>query len=331
MKHTINWLSSMRGVAVFLVFVSHLNLLHMPYSIHFALGRIGVVMFFLMSGYLALSARKKRSSIQYMLNRFMRIYPIYVLMLLITFVVNGMNDISIRALLINFTAFQSLFGVNDIIGASWMLPIMISFFIIISLIDSDNYFSINFRGKSSNILKIIFICSGLLSTIFGFFRFFTGIPFPTAFFLLMMVAFLGILYRGLDDSFIMSKESHYYIFWFEVILIVSCLLSYKNLWFTYIASYNLGILLSIMLCKKKFYSSFFNHLGQVGMTFFLGAKIPMIILNRYFDINFDLNYMSRSIGCLVEFVCAYLLAYIVTKYIETPLLDSSKKLIDENI
>lgn len=129
----ILWLASLRGLAVFLVFFSHLNLLHMPYTAGFMIGRIGVVIFFLISGYLALGAKENRTNYQYILNRFFRIYPIYWLMLVLRVVVAKFEGFTMGGFLLNLTAFSEFFRVRNIIGSSWMLPIMVIFFFVIGL------------------------------------------------------------------------------------------------------------------------------------------------------------------------------------------------------
>lgn len=62
------WLSSLRGLMVFLVFLSHQTYLGLPGDVNFIIGRIGVAGFFLMAGYFALSSLQKRSVCQFVFN-----------------------------------------------------------------------------------------------------------------------------------------------------------------------------------------------------------------------------------------------------------------------
>lgn len=55
----IQWISSLRGLLVLLVFISHLELSFISKDLLFVIGRIGVVGFFLISGYLALNLYRK--------------------------------------------------------------------------------------------------------------------------------------------------------------------------------------------------------------------------------------------------------------------------------
>lgn len=50
----IEWLASLRGLAAFLVFVSHLNNISVISQVLFIIGRMGVVAFFLITGELDL-------------------------------------------------------------------------------------------------------------------------------------------------------------------------------------------------------------------------------------------------------------------------------------
>lgn len=65
LKHNGKQIATLRGIAVLLVFFSHLNL---SKELLFISGRIGVVLFFLISGLLAYSSRYKKSLKQYIFN-----------------------------------------------------------------------------------------------------------------------------------------------------------------------------------------------------------------------------------------------------------------------
>ena len=67
----ISWIESLRGVAVILVFISHLYLINGTHF-GFVIGRIGVVIFFLLTGFLSIRSRKRRTGKQYFFNRFIK-------------------------------------------------------------------------------------------------------------------------------------------------------------------------------------------------------------------------------------------------------------------
>ena len=54
------WIATLRGFAALLVFVAHLPI-PFPDIVGFAIGRTGVAIFFLITGYLAVQSRRKRS------------------------------------------------------------------------------------------------------------------------------------------------------------------------------------------------------------------------------------------------------------------------------
>lgn len=77
-----NWISSLRGIGAFFVFFSHLPITF-PSDLGFVIGRIGVVIFLMMSGYLAVGSRFKYTKKEYLFNRFVRMYPVYWVLLII--------------------------------------------------------------------------------------------------------------------------------------------------------------------------------------------------------------------------------------------------------
>lgn len=75
-----------------------------------------------MTGYLALNARIKRSSSQYLVKRFLRMYPVFWLLLFLTFLEFDANTLSVKDWLANATLFEDFLFCPKVIGASWMLP-----------------------------------------------------------------------------------------------------------------------------------------------------------------------------------------------------------------
>lgn len=128
----IRWISSLRGLLVFLVFFSHLTVLPIHKDLLFIIGRIGVAGFFLISGFLAVTSLERRKMKQFLLNRFLRIYPIYWILLVMTFFLTEGH--TLKELVCNFTLFEEFVGYDAMIGSSWMLPIMIIYFLLLLLV-----------------------------------------------------------------------------------------------------------------------------------------------------------------------------------------------------
>lgn len=327
-ENRIFWLGTLRGIAALLVFISHLPL-ELPFNILFVLGRIGVVIFFLITGYLAVKSRENKNCRQYLFNRFMRMYPIYWVLLIITFFQKS-SEFSIPQLICNFTLFNEFVGYDCIIGASWMMPMQVCFFIFIALFNTKIITETKFKIKSItfNMPQICITALGVLSVITGVLRYKTGLPLPTAFFLLISMSFLGI-YLNLYFKKQLSKKDFltltiiYFIF-----LIPSVILSYRETWISYIIAYAVGFATVYVFGNKNYNITMFESLGKIGFTFFLGADIIYsyiyIYMKHFYDI--EQSIPLTILCCLIKFLSAILFAFIVTKFIEKPLLKWSKKI-----
>lgn len=295
-----------------MVFFSHL-LLELPFDILFIIGRAAVVVFFLMTGYLSVASRKKRTGKQYLFNRFMRMYPIYWLLLILAYLVN-FSEISFKRFAANITLFEEFIGQEPILGGSWMMPMQICFFIFLAAVGGA-LFNNKFLGLSFNSDMILITVLLSIAAVFtGFFRYKTGFPLPTAFFLLISVSFLGMNY-----NYNKSKKSVALCFViFEIGLIPSVILSYPDMIISYIIAYNAGFVLFFGFEKLNIGFTPADILGDMGFTFFLGAGILYSIVCRYVD--FGQSYLMTAAGCIVQFILALLLAYVVTKFVENPLL-----------
>ncbi|QJU58567.1 acyltransferase [Sphingomonas sp. AP4-R1] len=146
-------LDTLRGTAVLLVFLHHCLKSYsngMGDDPIFAevidFGRIGVVIFFLISGFVIARAIRTPTieGIRlFWIHRLFRLYPAYWLALAVASVIaitkipdisNMANHLHAQQIAANATMFQNLLGYNDAIGVFWTLQIEIIFYLMISAI-----------------------------------------------------------------------------------------------------------------------------------------------------------------------------------------------------
>ncbi len=310
----IRWISSLRGLLVFLVFFSHLTMLPIHKDLMFIIGRIGVAGFFLISGYLAVTSLEKRSTKQFLFNRFLRIYPIYWILLLMAFLLTSGH--SIKELLWNITLFEEFVGYEAMIGSAWMLPIMIIFFTVLLLLK---------RYKSMTDKLFFAVCLG--SIVIGVLRFVTGKPFPTALCLLICVGLIGYMQKQVGN--LMKRKLLYRIVLFEVTLVIASALSYGDRVYWYFIAYNLGFAFYFMFQRYNVFCVLLEKLGELGFTFFLGAGIPMCFLSRFIPATLSWNGYAVA---MTQFILAIIFSYVITRWCEKPLLAWGKRIenIDKN-
>lgn len=313
LKTQLEWVSTLRGMAALLVFFSHLPL-QMSYGTRFFIGRVGVTAFFLISGFLSVSSRRRMTKKQYLINRFIRIYPVYWLLLLLMCIVMEKEKLSIERIMANITCFQEFLGQENILGASWMLPIQIVFFLVIGIVGVKIYIGKQ-NCRIASITTVI-LC-GILAIGLGVIRYQTGKPFPTAFFLLINVAFLGVFHRAQTEGSISNRLMCIILIVFEVSLIVAVKLSYKDMFWQYVGAYNLGLLLTWFVEKRQFDWKIFKQLGNIGFAFFLGADIPYVLLKRFADM--ESTVPLRIVGSVLKLILAIGFANLITKRFEKPL------------
>lgn len=301
----IRWISSLRGMLVFLVFFSHLAVLPIHKDLLFIIGRIGVAGFFLISGYLAVTSLERRNVKQFLFNRFMRLYPVYWILLLMTFFLTEGHDS--KELMWNMTLFEEFVGYEAMIGASWMLPIMVVFFVLLTAL----------QRKMMKVDWLYYAtCAGSLCV--GALRYWTGRPFPTALCLLMCVGLVGYTFklRGRDKALLRM------IVMFEVTLITASALSYGEKVYWYFIAYNLGFAAFFLFERFNLGVKAFDKLGELGFTFFLGAGIPIKLVAVFVP---SIRLWNCYVFSLTKFVLAIALSYVITQWCEKPLLAWGKR------
>ena len=321
-SRSYEWISTLRGFAALLVFTAHLPI-PFPHIVSFAIGRTGVVLFFLITGYLAVQSRCKRSRRQYLFNRFVRMYPVFWLILIATYVVkiiawNADFVKHLKDLALNMTLFNEFLGSECIIGTSWMMPIQVCFFLMLTVLAPD-FFGDRLKkaGKRTDILFIAICC---LTLAIAALRHFTGRSLPTAFGLLILVGLLGIRYHSSGNFKGIAGQ----LAIFTVTFIPSVILSYKDEAIGYIIAYAAGIALFVLADKYGVSVGLLNKLGGIGFSFFLAADIPHLILEKFIDT--DASAVDLIIFIAVKFAASLVLAYLLTKFAEEPMLKKAKSI-----
>ena len=321
-QEPILWLSTLRGLAIILVFISHTPLFEAPFG--FIYGRIGVVLFFLMAGYLTVTARERRNTRQYLFSRFVRLYPVYWILLVMLLIMG--SKITLVEFLLNMTMLQHFLRskIHIMNGGVWMMPMMLAFFTLIAIT------GVKFFSKSKNTPLIVILIIMILALITSYLRFKTGRRFPTAFFLLTAVAFIGMYYYEMThDGTITSFNFICTLVLFELLFVISVYLSYcKPLAgasnpVAYIISYNAGFLIFFIASKLKFSFSPLNKIGDISYVMFLSHGHFLSFMGKFFPLK-GLNY-SSCINFLITFTVVVIFSYLVTHFIEKPIVKFGKQ------
>ncbi len=140
MPKRLEELDSLRGIAAIMVVVFHFGLKSGVTNIFLKIGLTGVDLFFLISGYVIFMTLTKVPNVKvFFINRFARLFPTYwfcVICTSLSILIFQPNFTSIRFFdfLANMTMFQNNFGVEDIDGSYWTMPIEMTFYILMACI-----------------------------------------------------------------------------------------------------------------------------------------------------------------------------------------------------
>ncbi len=198
-------LTGVRAIAAFLVFFHHFNQLDFPFPLRRTLNEfhMGVTMFFLLSGFLICMRYYDSCELsenwfrKYIKNRIARIYPMYLLLTLVTFglyfmfsgeasVLNGFGS-PVLILLLNIFFLRGFFDDFKFtgVGQGWSLTVEESFYFLAPLF----FMQIKKNKKAIIYLPILLLSAGSLLVLifrnFSFFGFFGNFTF------MFLYTFLG--------------------------------------------------------------------------------------------------------------------------------------------
>ena len=126
------WLDALRGIAALCVVYAHFGTRVLP-SVHTAVysffdpGLYGVLVFFMISGYIVPASLERKGSVRtFWLSRLFRLFPLFVFAIAAVLLLHGLGRASLRGADNNVTAsvFAHLFMLNDLLGGSDVIVVL---------------------------------------------------------------------------------------------------------------------------------------------------------------------------------------------------------------
>lgn len=139
----LDFLDAIRALAAGLVFVEHTLDQVLPsyrsWTInHFFPGRIGVLVFLVVSGFIIpVSLEKCGSNLRFWIRRFFRLFPLYWLVILTAFLLSlagWWSPYEPRVWLLNLTMLQSFFQCPNVVGLFWTLQLELIIYVACSIL-----------------------------------------------------------------------------------------------------------------------------------------------------------------------------------------------------
>lgn len=288
-KDRIQWLDSLRGISALMVAFTHVTSLILEKehihnnSVYYSwmLGRIGVIIFFLISGFVIPYSLHNKSLGQFSITRFFRLYPAYWLSIVAMIAISGL--VPLKRLLANVTMFQKLFGAEDMIGVYWTLQIELFFYFICAAL-----FYIGYLYKEW-VIELVYFLMILVAIIFAIERFYTFKKLPVAFPLSLSVMFLGFLFRNhyYHNDEAQKKRFFRCLAGFVIAIIPIAFLAYdkdygfNEKWWQYLFSYLIAVIVFITYSKTTSQNKLLLFFGQISYSLYLFHQLVINLMERY--------------------------------------------------
>ena len=328
----IKELDAFRGIAAFSVMIYHFTTIYditfSEVSTKFSLdyGWLGVPFFFILSGFvITLTVEKCKSAKEFLLKRFLRLYPTYWICLSVTVAVIFLGDWgakyetfnkSIPEVLMNYTMFHRYFNFDNVDGAYWsLLPELLFYILMAALLTIGRH-------------KQLIIYNSILISICSIHYFF---PLPIIG-KTLAVHYILLFMIGINFYKIYTQQSNLYNHILIFINLTIGVFLYQIEHFKHSVLF-LGI--SFTLIVLSFYLFVFKKLvlfGRITPLVFLGTiSYALYLIHQNVGyilmIFLDKHILNREINVLLASVCSILLASMITFWIEPFLRVKIKNLL----
>ncbi len=321
-------LDALRGIAALMVVLFHFMMERKELYMGFHIGKMGVELFFLISGFVIFMGLESDSNCKnFIINRFSRLYPTYWAALISVFVIdfffafrnNNFTDVSIYTFITNFTMFHFYFKTHEIIDTAWTLIVEMLFYILIIILVIFKLL------EKIKLIGIILIFYSVISTHFFYnYTFVKKIIYWVPLLQYMPLFLAGILFFKIKYE--EAKKIENYVIIFICLISQISLYNYSGYsnYFTNILEYSIALsvffLVFTLLINNKLniivnkYSLF---LGKISFSLYLIHKnifqdLLVRILMKYIQVNFWIASFIIAIPLSILF------AYLFTIFIEKP-------------
>lgn len=312
-NHTIHGL---RGLCALMVFVGHvismsINGGYLKFNEHstLVLAEIGVDVFFMISGYLIVQSLVKHGKVgQFFYNRFIRIYPVYLPLLVTMFIVgpiihfDWLANLTTSEYILNFIygllMLPGVFPLEEAVRNSRTLSYEFAFYLV-SVI-----FFVSLRPLNNKYVKWILITIGLIISMAVIIRlpralfFLTGV---LAYFLSEKYNFLPSKFYSLLSLIIIYLATYFGDIYFSILL---------GVFFFYLVIKEQGYLSSVLKTK------FFQYFGTLSYSFYLLHPFALFPFQRVMS-KFNLpDFVSVSITFVGGLLIATVISHLSYELIE---------------
>ncbi len=313
-KNRIEELDVFRGIAAMAVVLFHYTKRfrdlyghNYPEFFDFKYGFLGVQLFFIISGFVIyMSINNSSSTFQFIKRRFIRLYPAYWICITLTFIIvnfiglpgRGANGIEF---FVGLTMFQEVLNIKHVDGVYWSLTIELFFYILMILI--------SFAG----ILQKKYVWTTIWLTLIWTNYYF---PFPFKSFYLNLEN--GMLFIGGIYFFHLYNDKKNMI---HHLFVLFSLFSFIHF------NHSLSIKIIVSFYYLLFYLFIFNKLNWIVIKplLFLGQiSYPLYLIHNNIGFAMLLKLKKWGVNELFSIItvvlCVILLAWVIMKYIEKPII-----------
>lgn len=309
--HRLGYIDSMRGLAALAVIYFHTayqllradnialgaieQSLFRFLSQDIELGKVAVVLFFAVSGFVvpfSLDKRRQHPIAEFVVSRFFRLYPAYWLSvgLMAAFLIGVLGmTISPGLIAVNLTMLQRFVGVENLNDIYWTLQIELIFYVLCGLLF---YVDKLFRPKWVFGCALLMLLGALLM---AWLRFQLGKSLPVALPLSLAVMFWGLLWRlkSLEHNLLASRLWSLLSGLILLLLLPICMLAYSQdqgfgeSWQRYLATYYLALALFVLLSSRiRLQHPVLTYLGAISYSLYLlgpiGQGMAQALLAPYY-------------------------------------------------
>ena len=359
-QFNLDYIDSMRGIAILMVLTVHstmffglFNLTGLPYKFDIILssGKYGVALFFIVSAYTlfrSLDIRKEKGYKNYFIRRFLRIVPLYYVVIVFLFIfTNGIsyymqdeiNDITFFNLFSHMLFINGFFinNFNSIIGTEWSVFVEVFFYITLPLLFLIRKF-----------LIILFIVAVYISHhndyFVGLFTDNTSLGSIQLFFSPITWYYTFIM-GGIIYIYGKNEKIRYFILQnykagLLMVIFLYIYVMYSEIKIPFVEHLFISFLLGIFFLINKYKKvSLFNNfilkkIGELSFSLYL-LHMPFFIFAKSFGVKYFtlfenqlLNYII-FLSMLMAFV--FLLSMLTYKFIEQPFIELGKNYIKRGV